>query len=121
MTAAGLSPDPEEYRRRLDEQPDERIDAWVAELMRDLSIRRGVQRVLRDFLAATDLDETRLQRVYAAGNGPPATVGRTADGALMVPAVALHHLVAGLRHETSDSRARLTRFLVDNFHEIVYL
>ena len=49
MGATGLSADPKEYRSRLDEQSDEQIDAWAAELMRDVSIRRGVRKVVRDF------------------------------------------------------------------------
>ena len=53
--------------------------------------------------------------------GGHATAGRTADGRLMVPAIALHHLVTGLRREAPDARARLTDYLVRNFHEIVYI
>lgn len=121
MSATGLSADPKEYRSRLDGQPESVIDAWSAELMRDLSIREGVLVVLREFLHATRLTEQELGRVYAAGGGAPATIGRTADGLLMVPAISLHHFVAGLRKETNDARARLTDYLVANFHEIVFL
>jgi hypothetical protein len=121
METAGLAADPEEYRRRLETQPDEQIDAWSAELMRDMSIRRGVRRVLRDFMTAAGLDERQLERVYAAGGGPPATVGRTETGDVMVPAIALHCLVAGLRRETPDARSRLTEYIVENFEEIVYI
>ena len=46
MTATGLSTTPQEYRERLDEQPDERIDSWAGELMRDTSIRIGVRQVI---------------------------------------------------------------------------
>ena len=121
MTATGLSPTPEEYRQRLAGQPDEQVDAWSAELMRDMSIRRGVLRVLEDFGHAAGLDERQLERLYANGGGPPASAGKTADGRLMVPAIALHHLVTGLRREAPDARARLTEYLVRNFHEIVYI
>ena len=121
MSATGLSADPAEYRRRLDEQSEGSIDAWAAELMRDLSIRIGVVRVLDSFRRATRIDEREFERVFAAGGGAPATVGRTADGRLMVPAISLHHLVAGLHRETPDARRRLTDYLVDNFHEIVFL
>ncbi|CAN5516745.1 hypothetical protein BH20CHL6_BH20CHL6_07930 [soil metagenome] len=121
MTATGLSADPEQYRTRLEEQPDESIDAWVAELMRDISIRRGVEGVLRDFMLAAELTEPQLERVYAAGGGPPATLGRTGDGRLMVPAIALHHLVSGLRREAPGARHQLVRYLAENFHEIVYI
>ncbi len=121
MEATGLSSNPEEYRRRIDGQPDEQIDAWSAELMRDMSIRRGVRRVLKDFMAATGLDERQLERVYAAGGGPPATLGRSESGDVMVPAIALHCLVAGLRRETPDARSRLTEYIVENFEEFVYI
>jgi hypothetical protein len=120
VEATGLAADPQEYRRRLDQQPDEQIDAWTAELLRDMSIRRGVRRVLEDFMRAARLNEREIERVYAAGGGPPATVGRTADGELMIPAITLHALVAGLRRETSDARARMTEYLVANFEELVY-
>lgn len=121
MEATGLAPDPKEYRRRLDGQPDEQIDAWVAELMRDMSIRRGVRRVVVDFMQSARIKEPELERIYAAGGGPPASLGRTETGEVMVPAIALHALVAGLRKETPDARGRLTEYLVTNFEEIVYI
>ena len=89
--------------------------------MRDLSIRVGVLRVLADFRRATGLKDRDVERLFAVGGGPPAVVGRTADGRMMVPAIALHYLVSGLRRETPDGRERLTRYLVENFHEIVYI
>ena len=121
MTATGLSSTPEEYRRRLAEQPDDQIDAWSGELMRDLSIRRGVARVLEEFRRATGYDDRQLERLYANGGGPPATAGRTEDGRLLVPAIALHCFVTGLRRQAPDARAKLSAFLIGNFHEIVYL
>ncbi|HVM29623.1 MAG TPA: hypothetical protein VM305_02465 [Candidatus Limnocylindrales bacterium] len=121
MTATGLSATPEEYLERLSEQPDERIDAWVAELMRDMSIRRGVRRVLADFARATNMDDQGLVSLYAAGGGPPAAVGRTERGELMVPAISLHYLVSGSRLGIPDARKRLIQYLVNSFHEIVYL
>lgn len=121
MTATGLSATPEEYLQRLSEQPDERIDAWAAELMRDVSIRRGVRRVLADFASAADLAEKDLVALYAAGGGPPASVGRTEGGELMVPAIALHYLVSGARARLPSARERLIGYLVASFHEIVYL
>ena len=121
MQATGLSADPDEYRRRLADQPDDQIDQWVAELMRDMSIRRGVTTVLDHFRRAAGVNERELERVFARGGGSPATVGRTADGRLMVPAISLHFLVSGIRSETPDGRERLIRYLVDNFHEIAYV
>lgn len=121
MGATGLAADPVEYRRRLDEQSDEQIDAWAMELMRDLSVRAGVRRVIRDFLEAARLEERGFERVFASGGGPAATLGRTDEGELMVPAVALHCLVPGIRRETPDGRERLIAYLVGGFHEIAFV
>ena len=49
VATTGLSADPKEYRKRLAEQSDDQIDAWAAELMRDVAIRRGVVKVVADF------------------------------------------------------------------------
>ncbi len=119
--ATGLAPDPAEYRRRLEEQTDDQVDAWAKELMRDVSIRVGVRQVIRDFQRAARIDEAGLERVYAAGGGAPATIGRSADGELMVPAISLWCLVPGIRHETPDGRQRIIEYLVENFDEIVYV
>jgi len=121
VSATGLSTDPAEYRRRLDEQSDDAIDAWSAELMRDLSIRIGVIQVLAAFRRSSGLSDRDLERVFAAGGGAPATIGRTAEGQLMIPAISLHHLVSGIRAATDDPRPRLIAYLTDNFHEIVFL
>lgn len=120
-SAAGLSEDPAEYRRRLEQQPDERIDTWAAELMRDVSIRRGVLTVLDRFGKAAALDDAGVERTYAAGGGAPATVGRTSDGRLMVPAISLRYLVPGLRARSPNAREQLISLLVDGFHEVVYI
>jgi hypothetical protein len=119
--ATGLSADPTEYRARLAEQSDAQIDTWAAEMMRDVAIRRGVVRVVEDFCRAARLTEQEFERVFASGGGPPATIGRDADGRLMVPAVALWALVPGIRSQVSDGRERLIEYLVDSFHELVYV
>jgi hypothetical protein len=121
VSSVGLSADPAEYRRRLDEQPDEAIDGWAGELMRDVSIRRGVLPVLAGFREATGLDDGGVERVFTSGGGAPAVVGRTAAGQLMVPAISLRHLVPGLRRESPEARQQLIDYLVTNFEEIVYL
>jgi hypothetical protein len=121
VSATGLSADPDEYRRRLTDQSDEQIDSWAAELMRDISIRRGVLPVLAEFRHATHLDDTGLARVFSAGGGPQAVMGHTANGQLMLPAISLRHLVPGLRRETKDARQRLIDYLVENFGELVYI
>lgn len=121
MEATGLSTTEDEYRERLAEQSDEQIDAWAAELMRDVAIRRGVLRVLEDFRHATGLDERAFERVFASGGGPPAVIGRDATGRLMVPAITLFALVPGIRAQVADGRSRLIAYLVENFEEIVYV
>ena len=121
MAATGLSSDPAEYRTRLAEQSDEQIDAWAAELMRDVVIRRGIIKVVEDFRRTTGLDERGFERVFASGGGPPAVIGRDVSGRLMVPAITLHALVPGIRSQVSDGRNRLIAYLVANFGEIVYV
>ncbi len=121
MVATALSANPKEYRSRLADQTDEQIDAWVAELMRDVVIRRGIPKVVEDFRRATRLDERSFERVFASGGGPPAVVGRDAKGRLVVPTITLYVLVPGIRAEVGDARDRLIEYLVENFDEIVYV
>ena len=121
MATTGLSADPKEYRDRLAEQSDDQIDAWAAELMRDVAIRRGVRKVVADFRAAARLDEAGFERVFASGGGPPAVVGRDGQGQLMVPAISLFALVPGIRSQAADARDRLIEYLVANFNELVYV
>jgi hypothetical protein len=119
--ATGLSADATEYRARLADQDDAQIDSWASEMMRDVAIRRGVVRVVEDFRRAAKLTEQEFERVFASGGGPPATIGKDAQGRLMVPAVALWALVPGIRGQVSDGRARLIEYLVANFNELVYV
>ena len=121
MATTGLSADPKEYRKRLAEQSDDQIDAWAAELMRDVAIRRGVIRVVEDFRRTAGLAEPEFERVFASGGGPPSVVGRDRQGRLMVPAITLFALVPGIRSQVADGRARLIEYLVANFAEIVYV
>jgi hypothetical protein len=121
VATTGLSADPTEYRARLDDQSDDQIDAWAAEMMRDVAIRRGVVRVVDDFRRASGLDERGFERVFASGGGPPAVIGRDAKGRVMVPAITLHALVPGIRAQLPDGRARLIAYLLENFDELVYV
>jgi len=121
VSTTGLSADPKEYRQRLTEQSDEQIDAWAAELMRDVAIRRGVIRVVTDLRRAAGIDERAFERVFASGGGPPSVVGRDAGGRLMVPAITLFALVPGIRSQLPDGRERLIEYLVANFDELVYV
>jgi len=121
MGATGLSADPKEYRSRLADQPDDQIDRWVAELLRDVVKRRGIVHVVSDFRTAAKLSESEFERVFASGGGPPASLGRDRDGNLIVPTIALYALVPGTRARVADSRARLIDYLVSNFAELVYV
>jgi hypothetical protein len=121
MSGTGLSADPREYRSRLADQSDDQIDAWVAELMRDVVIRRGIVKVVNDFRTAAKLSEAEFERVFAFGGGAPRTLGRDAAGHLVVPTVSLWTLVPGLRGLVPDSRGRLIEYLVANFNELVYV
>ena len=121
MGATGLAANPSEYRERLQEQSDAQIDAWASELMRDVVIRRGIVKVVRDFKHAARLDDRGFERVFASGGGPPAVVGRDAQGNLLVPAITLWSLVPGVRRETPDGRDRLIEYLVENFEDLVYV
>jgi len=121
LSSEGLSEDPKVYRERLNEQPDEQVDAWMIEFMRDMSIRVGVLPVLVDFRKATGLDDAGIERVFTAGGGAPATIGRTAAGELMLPAISLHCLVPGLRVHSPKAREQEIDFLVGGFHDVVYI
>lgn len=121
MEATGLAANPREYRERLQEQSDGQLDAWAAELMRDVVIRRGIVRVVDDFRRAARLDDRGFERVFAAGGGPPAVVGRDHEGNLIVPAVTLWALVPGIRAQTPDGRERIIDYLVKNFEDLVYV
>ena len=121
MPTAGLSADPVEYRSRLGMQAEDQLDAWMIELMRDMSIRRGVLTVLAHVREATGLDERGIEKVFTAGGGPPGVIGHTADGKLMVPAISLHHLVPGLRAQSPRAHDQIVDFLVAGFDEVVYI
>jgi hypothetical protein len=121
MSGTGLSADPKEYRARLDEQPDDQIDRWVAELMRDVVKRRGIVKVVADFRSAAGLSEPEFERVFALGGGAPSTLGRDTEGHLVVPTISLWALVPGLRGLVADARVRLIEYLVANFKELVYV
>jgi hypothetical protein len=121
VASTGLSADPTEYRARLADQSDDQIDTWAAELLRDVVIRRGIVKVVDDFRRATRLDDRGFERVFASGGGPPAVIGRDAKGRLVVPTVTLFALVPGIRAQLPDGRDRLVEYLVENFHEIVYV
>lgn len=121
MGASGLATNPTEYRERLRGQTDQQLDAWAAELLRDVAKRRGLAKVVADFRKTAHLDEKGFRRVFARGGGAPETVGIDAEGNILVPTISLHFLVSGLRAEATDARDRLISYLVGSFDEIVYV
>jgi hypothetical protein len=118
--ATGLATNPVDYRERLCEQTDEQLDAWAGELMRDVTARRGVAKVVAEVQKTARLDDAAFRRVFARGGGAPQTVGQV-GGVLIVPAISLHCLVSGMRAELGDARDRVIAYLVAGFDEIVYI
>ena len=51
----------------------------------------------------------------------PPSIGRDAQGRLVVPTITLFALVPGIRAQVPDARDRLIEYLVENFDEIVYV
>ena len=75
----------------------------------------------RTFGARRSLSERDIERAFASGDGPPAVIGRDAQGRQMMPAVTLYALVPGIRAQAADGRQRLIDYLVENFDELVYV
>ena len=122
MVATGLSESPQAYRAKLLEQSDSQIDAWATGSLRDMAKRKGIVAVIREFSHSAHLDEEGLAGAYTLGGGPAATMGRDAEGRLLLPAVSLWCLVPGLRTvDPKGSRERLVAFLVATFEEVVYI
>src|SRR5437868_2351892 len=121
MSGTGLSANTREYGERLRDQPDDQIDRWVSELMRDVVKRRGIVKVVADFRSAARLSEDEFERAFAFGGGAPTTLGRDRDGNVIVPTVSLWALVPGVRGLLKDARDRLIDYLVANFDELVYV
>ena len=67
---------------RLSEQPDEQLDAWTIEFMRDMSIRRGVLPVLADFADETNAFQRSLLTELREMLGPTQAVARAGDAVL---------------------------------------
>jgi hypothetical protein len=122
MVATGLSESPQAYRAKLLEQSDSQIDAWATGSLRDMAKRKGIVATIHEFAHAAHLDEDGLAGAYTLGGGPAATMGRDAEGRLLLPAVSLWCLVPGLRAaDPKGGRERLVAFLVATFEEVVYI
>ena len=121
MGATGLAANPKEYRERLDEQTDDadrRLGVRAHARHRDPARRPPGHQGLPP---CRSIDERSFERVFAAGGGPPAVIGRDREGRLLVPAITLHALVPGSAPRRKDGRARLIEYLVENFEDLVYV
>jgi hypothetical protein len=122
MVATGLSESPQAYEAKLLQQTDEQIDAWAIGSLRDIAKRKGVAIAVHEFGHATSLSDNHLAAAYTLGGGPAATMGRSVDGRLIFPAVALWALVPGLHQfDAAHAKAKLVAFLVATFEEVVYI
>ena len=108
------------YRDMVEEQPDEQIDYWAADLFVDFAKRRGVGTAIAAFCRAARLDERGFQRVFLVGGGPDHVVGIDTGGALAAPIFELPKAIDGLRKIDPQARDRLIDFLVDHREVMSY-
>ena len=108
------------YRDMVEEQPDEQIDYWAADLFVDFAKRRGVGTAIAAFCRAARLDERGFQRVFLVGGGPDHVVGIDTGGALAAPIFELPKAIDGLRKIDPQARERLIDFLVDHREVMSY-
>jgi hypothetical protein len=102
------------YRTMAEDQSDEQIDRWAADLFVDFAKRRGVGKAIAAFCRAARLDERGFQRVFLVGGGPDHVVGIDTSGALAAPIFELPKAIAGLRRIDPRAREELIDFLVDH-------
>ena len=108
------------YRGMAEEQSDEQIDRWAADLFIDFAKRRGVGTAVAAFCHAAHLDERGFQRAFLVGGGPDHVVGIDTGGALAAPIFELPRAIAGLRRIDPQARERLIDFLVDHREVMSY-
>ena len=112
--------DEKDYRTMAEDQSDEQIDDWAADLFIDFAKRRGVGTAIAAFCRAARLDERGFQRVFLVGGGPDHVVGIDTGGALSAPIFELPKAIAGLRRIDPQARERLVDFLVDHREVMSY-
>lgn len=100
------------YRAMVEDQADQQIDAWAADLFIDFAKRKGVGTAINAFCAVTGLDARGFQRVFLVGGGPDHVVGIDTGGSLAAPIFELPRAVAGLRRIDPAARQKLIEFLV---------
>lgn len=108
------------YRAMAEDQTDEQIDHWAADLFIDFAKRRGVGTAIAAFCRAARLDERGFQRAFLVGGGPDHVVGIDTGGALAAPIFELPKAIAGLRRIDPQARERLVDFLVDHREVMSY-
>lgn len=108
------------YRDMAEDQPDEQVDRWAADLFIDFAKRKGVGTAIAAFCRAAHLDERGFQRVFLVGGGPDHVVGIDTGGALAAPIFELPKAIAGLRQIDPQARERLIDFLVDHREVMSY-
>ena len=108
------------YRDMAEDQTDEQVDRWAADLFIDFAKRRGVGTAIAAFCRASRLDERGFQRVFLVGGGPDHVVGIDTGGALAAPIFELPKAIAGLRKIDPQARERLIDFLVDHREVMSY-
>src|SRR5262245_8781603 len=108
------------YRGMAEDQSDDQIDRWAADLIVDFAKRRGVGTAIAAFCRAARLDDRGFQRVFLVGGGPDHVVGIDTGGALAAPIFELPKAVTGLRRIDPQARERLIDFLVDHREVMSY-
>ncbi|HEY7464276.1 MAG TPA: hypothetical protein VH987_07550 [Candidatus Limnocylindria bacterium] len=108
------------YRAMVEDQSDEQIDRWAADLFVDFAKRRGVGTAIAAFCRAAGLDTRGFQRAFLVGGGPDHVVGIDTAGNLAAPIFELPRSIVGLRRIQPDARAKLIDFLVDHREVMSY-
>jgi hypothetical protein len=110
----------QEYRQMVEDQPDEQIDRWAADLFMDFAKRIGVGTAIAAFCRAAGVDARGFQRAFLVGGGPDHVVGIDTAGALAAPIFELPRAIGGLRRIEPDARQKLINFLVDHREVMSY-
>ena len=121
MAATGLSADPKEYRARLADQSDDQIDAWAAELMRDVVDPPRHRQGRRRLPARGPARRSRIRTGVRFRRRAAGVIGRDAAGPPDGPDDHAVRPRAGIRAQVPDGRERLIEYLVENFDELVYV
>jgi hypothetical protein len=100
------------YRSMVEEQSDQQIDTWAADLFIDFAKRMGVGTAIAAFCHVAGLDAKGFQRVFLVGGGPDHVIGIDTAGALAAPIFELPRAITGLRSTDPEARRKLVAFLV---------